>query len=109
MAAPTDTRTGIAHAEVDATVTRTAGRKRTIEAEGHEAPAIKVPVPSTPVHAEVEVAVGSTIGLPGFSAARFDVRLRLPCKTDPESVERTYNAALGFCQKKLDALKATVE
>lgn len=108
MPPPTDTRMGIAHASVDAETTRSAGRKRITETEGHEAPAVKVPA-APPVHAEVEVAVGATVGLPGYSAARFDVRLRLPCKTDPESVERTYAAALGFCQKKLDALKATVE
>jgi hypothetical protein len=109
MTSSSDSRYGVAHAEVSAEISRASGKKRTVLEEGSEAPEVRVSFPKGSVHAEIEVAVGATVGLPSYSAARFDVRLRLPCKPDLESVERAYAAGLAFVRMKLTELKASVE
>jgi hypothetical protein len=100
---------GLAHASADAELTQSKGRVRAVVEEGHEAIPVPVAVPASGLHAEVEVSVGATIGLPGYSAARFDVRLRLPCKASLAGIEGAYASALAFCESKLAELKATVE
>lgn len=96
----------VVYGEVSAELTR-GGKARRTEEAGSEAPRVEVPAVVGP-RAEVEVAVGATVGLPNYSAARFDVRLRLPCKPDVASVDAAYGAALAWATRKLDELKATV-
>ena len=52
--------------------------------------------------ARIEFGAGATINMGNFESARIDVRLSVPCKLDPESIDSAYEFAREWVSSRID-------
>lgn len=92
---------------VGETVARVTRKGGVVVEEQSEQEAVPIPAVGPGPHIEIGVAVGETIGLPGYSSLRIDVSIKLPAR--PANMEATYEIARKWALKKLRSLREELQ